>query len=32
MPLTVINLGMTVGATALFVDASELRAMIDSGA
>ena len=29
VPLTAIDLGMTLGATALFVDASELRAMID---
>ena len=32
MPLTAIDLGMTLGVTALFVNASELRAMIDSGA
>ena len=32
VPLTVIDLGVTLGATALFVDASELRAMVDSGA
>ena len=32
VPLTVINLNMTLGSTAFFTDVSELRAMIDSGA
>jgi hypothetical protein len=32
VPLTVIDLGVTLGSTALFTDASELKAMINSGA
>ena len=32
MPLTAIDIGVTLGATTLFVDASALRAMIDNGA
>ena len=32
MQLTVIDLGVNLGSTALFVDSSELRAMVDSGA